>query len=76
MIISPVPTRDIVNIDIPYNNTEKTEVCLYTIEGKLLTQTICGDRTVQLDLSYFERGVYVLSIDNGADRYFEKIIKE
>lgn len=63
----PNPTTGIVTIDLPARQT----VELYDMTGRLLT-TVTGDGRIQLDLSSYAAGVYILRSAGTATRILKR----
>lgn len=77
VLIYPNPANDNVNVDLGSSYKENTKLNLYDIQGKLVyhLDNLKGE-LVQIDLSTFEKGIYILSIvsDKNAQNY--KVVKQ
>lgn len=72
----PNPVKDKCYINIENKNNENIVVKLFNTTGKLmLTKNFDPARRIELDLENFEKGVYVLSVQQGAKTSSIKIIK-
>jgi hypothetical protein len=69
----PNPVSDILNIKTSSGTI--SSVKLYSINGKLFRTYSFENRQVQLDLSAFENGFYLLQIQTDSELLFKKIIK-
>jgi fibronectin-binding autotransporter adhesin len=75
--ITPNPTTDKVRITLSDNNSfESTKVTIYDVTGRqLLTQKMAAT-ALELDMSSFAKGVYLVKINANNSFYTEKIIKQ
>lgn len=69
----PNPTTGIINIDFENNETHK--ITISDITGKTIIERIEMNQNSTFDLSSFENGIYLISIQTDNDRYISKIIK-
>ena len=69
----PNPVSDILNIKTSSGTI--SSVKLYSINGKLFRTYSFENRQVELDLSAFENGFYLLQIQTDSELLFKKIIK-
>lgn len=78
--IFPNPVNDILSINFDLSQTQNIAIELTDLTGKLLIenqkQNINGKSTLQIDLSTFESGVYVLNINFDGVVVSNKIVKE
>ncbi|MFC4165401.1 C25 family cysteine peptidase [Epilithonimonas zeae] len=75
--IYPIPAKDIVNLSWE-NNARPTKVLLYDLTGKLL-QTInnnTADKKLQINVSKYPKGTYLLKYEIDNKAYSEKLIVE
>lgn len=73
----PVPTQGFFEVSLPSN--ELFEYFIYTLSGQLVQrgQSQSGNDSLQLELSSFENGLYVIKLIDNYDRsYFVKVLKE
>jgi len=78
VIIYPNPASEIVNIEFKKSLTDKVEVQLFDISGKLLfKQEIINKDKIEIDISHLKSGVYIIEIDyeNGFSKR-HKLIKK
>ncbi|MGJ8661065.1 MAG: LamG-like jellyroll fold domain-containing protein, partial [Bacteroidota bacterium] len=74
--IAPNPTSDIVNIFIPNEAKSNLEFNVVDVNGRMiLSDKVVGSK-INLDLSNFESGVYILSIHNTDGQLVRRLIKE
>jgi hypothetical protein len=75
LIVYPNPAQESLMIDIPAR-FQKGRVKLISLLGQTIsTVGIHGNTSVQLDLKPLAPGVYILEVENGADRKFRHIVK-
>lgn len=73
----PNPVKDILYI--PTTNKEHFSHKIYAINGKELKTNYQGnsyDDSIQVDISHFAKGVYILIVEDGKERKIKKIMKE
>jgi hypothetical protein len=73
--IFPNPTSNIIFIQFPFAENTFTQVEIFNMNGKVLKKIDTFDKFLNLDLSNFEHGVYVLKMENGKQVFMEKVIK-
>jgi len=75
--VSPNPATDIVKVKLPAVLTAAHSAYLMDLHGKMLDllPKKTGTNTLELNLSQFPPGVYVIAIDNAGIQYTEKIVK-
>lgn len=78
--IYPNPASDIVNVEIKAVNPENIRISLYNIMGVEVKKwdmfnIMPGGQVVNLDLSEFKSGVYVLKFTNGS-RVISNVIRK
>ncbi|SDG54470.1 C25 family cysteine peptidase [Epilithonimonas hungarica] len=73
--IYPIPAKDIVNL--VWENAKPTKVLLYDLTGKLL-QTInnTSDKKLEINVSKYPKGTYLLRYEVDNKAYSEKLIVE
>ena len=72
--IYPNPANDIVIIETPGHNI--TEVLMYDVSGKILLKNIIVGDKLEINLSSFDDGIYILKISNSEEIITRKILKE
>lgn len=73
--VYPIPAKDVVNL--AWENAKPTRVLLYDLTGKLL-QTInnVSDKKLQINVSKYPKGTYLLKYEIDNKAYSEKLIVE
>jgi hypothetical protein len=78
VIIYPNPASEIINIEFKKSLTDKSEIQLFDISGKLFfKQEIINKDRIEIDISHLNSGVYIIEInsENGfSERH--KLIKK
>jgi hypothetical protein len=69
----PNPVSDILRVKISFGNIN--HINIYGINGKLYRKYNINHGSVELDLSSFESGVYVIKIQTASELFVRKIIK-
>ena len=67
LMVSPNPTRDVVQIQINHPTLSFDRIQVYNVHGQLIKSANMNNSTAQLDLSTLSEGVYflqVFTIDN------------
>lgn len=70
----PNPTNGQLNFNFADNT--KRQVRISDITGKLLLEQDCTQTNLSLDISGFNQGVYLISIQTGNEIYSSKIVKQ
>ena len=80
LTLYPNPTNDIVNVRFTNGKGkwENTEIRVYDVYGRLLrTVETCHGAPVQIDLSHYATGVYLIQlVNNGNVMAVRKVVKE
>lgn len=71
--VYPIPAKDVVNM--AWNNSKPSKVMLYDATGKLM-QTVNNnsDKKLQINVSKYPKGVYILKYEIDNKAYSEKLI--
>ena len=72
--IYPNPVYNSVNINLPDNTN--AEVHIYNMSGELLYEGKLKNNHETIDLSKFDKGMYIIHIMNAEESYTKKIIKQ
>ena len=75
ILIFPVPTKNIITIEDP-NLTKNETISIYNIQGQLLLQQIIHQNKTDINISDFDKGVYILRVIDNDKNVVKKIIKE
>lgn len=67
--IYPNPSSNFLFIEVLEKNLK---VKIYDLSGKLLFETLSSGKTLKLDVSNFQKGQYILSIENSKPEFFIK----
>lgn len=71
--VYPNPTKDILNIDIPYAiGTSKLK--LYDVQGRFVMETSTNNTHEVMNIENLQSGVYMLSIENESNKTVKKVI--
>lgn len=77
--IYPNPTPDFINIELKKNTdvTEKINIQLLDLNGRLIKEENCEnlEKTIRMNLQYYERAHYLLKISTRKEVKTYKIIK-
>ena len=71
--IFPNPTSNKLIIDIPIN---ETEISIYNIDGRIVRHFYTFSEKVNLDISSFSKGVYVVHMKSGNQYVTKSFVKE
>ena len=63
--IYPNPAQDFITVSLDLDSKDN-QVCIYNISGKLLFQQEKLNKTQTIDVSFLEKGIYILQIKNQA----------
>ncbi|HUX53098.1 MAG TPA: T9SS type A sorting domain-containing protein [Williamwhitmania sp.] len=75
--ISPNPFSSIVIVKIAESITDKLNVTLYDMYGRMqYTNRFGATQQLNLDLSFLAQGLYILSVDSGIMHVVTKLTKE
>lgn len=74
--VYPNPTTGLVNIWFNDFNTNAATITIYNSSGQLLQETIVNEvgKQVKVDFSPFRRGLYILTFNDGANSWTEKVV--
>ena len=71
--LGPNPVSDFLTLEI--SSGEISDVKLFSLDGKLVRSYFFNQRKVELDVSTFENGLYLLQIQTNASILHKKILK-
>ncbi len=71
----PNPTEDELNIQIADNQEDKSNVLIYSIDGKLLQQTQFYGNSTSLNVQQLPQGIYLFQLKNGAKTSTKRFVK-
>ncbi len=70
--IYPNPASDYLSISMNTLNTDKQNIQLYDISGKLVLSRSITDKTIKMNIKHLENGVYIVKIGNNFKRFIKK----
>jgi len=73
-IVFPIPATDFLNITNPFNS-DSFEIQIFSIQGKTLYLSSVNSNNLQVDISNFPSGIYILLIQNQNSSRYIKWIK-
>ncbi len=77
MIIEPNPTNGAIMLSIINQNIAKINyIEIYNIFGQLLYQTAEAQNTVNLNISNYPAGLYLIRVQSGNNSWCKKVMKE
>jgi len=71
--VYPNPTKDILNIDIPYA-IGISKLKLYDVQGRFVMETSTNNTHEVMNIENLQSGVYMLSIENESNKTVKKVI--
>jgi hypothetical protein len=74
--MGPIPVCDVLNIQLPYAN-DRTTFELVNCTGEIVSSGIVGkehDPALQLDMSAFQNGIYIIRIKDGTNMLSRTLI--
>ena len=73
--VFPNPTTGTVKVSLPNTNNSTIEV--FNALGQVVLQKTAQDQDViELDLSNYNSGIYMIQVINGEEKYIEKVVKQ
>ncbi len=79
--LKPNPSTDYIFVEMKYFSSEKISIYLMDVAGRILINTELPENqfrsnieNLQIDLSSYSKGIYLLKINNGAFSKVNKII--
>ena len=72
--VFPYPTASSVKIDLRQNIA--SDINVYNANGQLLSQQNTNQQLVDLDLSQFPAGLYLVQVVNGRQNTMLKVVKK
>ncbi len=76
LTIYPNPTNNKLNIDLTGTQTEKLEIKITDITGKIIFDETLSGLHNQINLEYLQKGIYLAEITIGENKITKKLIKE
>lgn len=75
IIVYPNPTYDIINLRNNTSNIVNFIIQIYDTRGKKVLEKEMSNSNMQIDISHFEKGIYIIKINKNANSIIKKIIK-
>jgi hypothetical protein len=72
IVVYPNPADDIINIEIA--NINYTVIEIYNISGKLIYNKGFNSKSEKIDISGFQRGIYLVKVKQGMLVFVEKVV--
>ena len=73
----PNPTQDILHIDLlSIKDFQDSKIIIYDIQGQLLLQQTIKQSQIEINISSFAKGVYIIKVYNDNNIMVSKFIKE
>lgn len=80
LAVYPNPVEDLLNIQFNATNNEMMNVMVYDITGNVVYATrenvSAGTTQMQIDLSSFQAGIYLVSLNNETSNVLVKVVKK
>ncbi|MEZ4888434.1 MAG: T9SS type A sorting domain-containing protein [Chitinophagales bacterium] len=73
--IYPNPTKDLFVIEAPENQSNELQLQLINTQGQILVETHFTQK-MEIDVSRYPIGVYLLKVSDGFNSYTEKLLKD
>ncbi|TDH27020.1 T9SS type A sorting domain-containing protein [Segetibacter sp. 3557_3] len=78
LVLYPVPATDVVNITLTIEQGSRVSFKILDVTGKVYSSSsrdlVKGENQVQLNVSRFSSGQYILSVQDGEKVYTEKLL--
>jgi hypothetical protein len=75
MSVYPIPFVNTVTVGKGFQSFETATVKLFTLDGKLVAQTVMSGETAELNTQNLAKGVYILNIDADNLHVVQKVVK-
>ena len=73
--VMPNPTNDWITINLNGQLNAPIHAQIHSMNGQVIQEQISANPTFQLDLSTLPKGIYILNVQKGEERYRERITK-
>lgn len=74
--VAPNPTDGVFVVQLPEGVIDQTILTLWDTNGKLLKTMTVQKQSINLDLSIFPTGIYMIRLENEQGTWIEKVVKE
>jgi hypothetical protein len=76
LLAYPSPADDILTVEVPNPNGEKAAITLTNLSGQLAYRTETYEAIHRVDVQSLKRGIYILQVVVGNEKYAAKVIKK
>jgi hypothetical protein len=76
LLYYPNPVDNTLTVQVPNPNGEKAVITLISLSGQLAFRTETNDAIHHVDVQSLKRGIYILQVVVGDERYTAKVIKK
>lgn len=75
-MVFPNPFLDYISVKIPGNEADDFFVQIFDMTGQIMvSKMVPGTTTTKMDLSFLDRGIYLLTLRSGSLNFSEKMVK-
>ena len=75
LALYPNPNKGMFTVNAP-NGMEEAILKVYNATGQIVFTNICNNPSMKLDLSFLERGLYLIALENGQQRAVSRFLKQ
>jgi hypothetical protein len=75
-LVYPNPVDNTFTVQIPNPDGERAEVALINLSGQIVYRTETNEAVCHVDVQSLKRGVYILQVVVGKEKYVAKVIKK
>lgn len=72
--IYPNPTKDFIHLNFNSIDFDEYQISIYNTAGQLVLSQVCNESNNTISLQDFEKGVFIIKIENNDDSNLQKII--
>ncbi len=77
LTVQPNPTNGNILLSINEQNNDNVKyIYLYNIYGQLIYQTTSSQNAINIDLSNYSAGLYLILVQSGSNSWCKKVVKE
>ena len=77
LIVFPNPAKDVLNIYLKqFKNLQNNSIFIYNIQGQLLLQQGIKQQQTEINISGYDKGIYIVKVINNDNPVVSKFIKE
>lgn len=74
--IYPNPASTLMNVELPYFESDRHPIAIYNLAGHLVKNTNARDRITEIDISDLNPGYYLVKVTLNNDCYSSKFLKQ